>query len=411
MKGNDKIVLLKTGCPRIDLKPVNCQPILNYLIMHLSIVQKVLYRYAVFALVFCLFYPAKSLAQPIFPVDEKATSETRMLLHNLWKLSEKKVLFGHQDDMAYGVGWTYEPDRSDVKSVTGSYPAVYGWELGRLELDSAKNLDGVPFEKMVGYIKEIYGKGGINTLSWHFNDPVTGETSWSKPKKSSVKEIIPGGSKHKAYVQYLDKLALFIGKLKGPKGEAIPIIFRPLHEHTGSWFWWGKDLCTPDEYTSLWKFTVNYLRKTKNIHSLLIAYSAADYKNEAEYLERYPGDAYADVIGFDAYMDKDAGYFLRDMHNRFSVLERISKSHKKLPALTETGYNKIPDANWWTKTLLPVITKYRTAYVLTWRNWKTEHFFAPYPGQASAADFVQFYKSPATLFQSDLKPSIYTKPL
>lgn len=379
--------------------------------MYIHFVQKVLYRCAVFTLVFSMLYSLKSSAQSTPAVDKKATPKTKILLQNLWKLSEKKVLFGHQDDMAYGVGWTYEPGRSDVKSVTGSYPAVYGWELGRLELDSAKNLDGVPFDKMISYIKEVYNKGGINTISWHFNDPVTGKSSWSKPTKSSVKEIIPGGAKHQAYVQYLDKLSTFIGKLKGPKGEAIPVIFRPLHEHTGSWFWWGKDLCTPDEYKTLWTFTVDYLRKNKNIHSLLIAYSAADYKNEQEYLERYPGDDYVDIIGFDAYMDKDAAYFLRDLNSRFTILESISKTHKKLPALTETGYNKIPDAMWWTKTLLPVLTKYRTAYVLTWRNWKTEHFFAPYPVQASAADFVQFYNSPATLFQKDMKPSIYTKPL
>ncbi|MBD0288787.1 MAG: hypothetical protein ICV79_25690 [Flavisolibacter sp.] len=57
----------------------------------------------------------------------------------------KGILFGHQDDLAYGVGWKYEKGRSDIKDVAGDYPAVQGYELGHLELDSLINLDSVPF--------------------------------------------------------------------------------------------------------------------------------------------------------------------------------------------------------------------------------------------------------------------------
>ena len=87
-----------------------------------------------------------------FPADKKATKETINLYQNLKKLLDKGFMIGHQDDLAYGVGWKYEDGRSDIKDVTGDYPAVYGWELGRLEFDHDVNLDSVPFEKIKTFI-------------------------------------------------------------------------------------------------------------------------------------------------------------------------------------------------------------------------------------------------------------------
>src|SRR5665647_2432709 len=109
------------------------------------------------------------------PSDKKATKETINLYHNLKKLLNKGIMFGHQDDLAYGVGWKYIPGKSDVKEVTGDYPAVYGFELGRIELDHPVNIDSVPFDKMRGYIKTVYARGGVITLSWHLDNPLTGK--------------------------------------------------------------------------------------------------------------------------------------------------------------------------------------------------------------------------------------------
>ncbi len=97
--------------------------------------------------------------------DKNATAETKALYKNLRRISSKGYLFGHQDDLAYGVNWRYQLERSDVKEVTGDYPALYGWDLGGLEKNSAENLDGVPFEKMRQWIKDGYKRGGVVTLS------------------------------------------------------------------------------------------------------------------------------------------------------------------------------------------------------------------------------------------------------
>ena len=67
-------------------------------------------------------------------IDKQASQETINLFNNLKEISRDHILFGHQDDPAYGIGWAYEAGKSDCKITTGSYPAVYGWELGGLEL-------------------------------------------------------------------------------------------------------------------------------------------------------------------------------------------------------------------------------------------------------------------------------------
>ena len=86
------------------------------------------------------------------------------------------------------------------------------------------------------------------------------------------------------------------------------------------------------------------------------------------------------------------------------VLDSVGKAHHKVIAITETGYEGIKDPKWWTETLLPAIGNYPISYVLVWRNARERvtHFYAPYPGQVSADDFMTFYKNPRTLFASDV---------
>lgn len=232
--------------------------------------------------------------------DRQATPETRALYKNLYLLIGKNVLFGHQDDLCYGVGWKYVPGRSDVRDVTGQYPAIYGFDLGRIELGWTNNLDSVPFEKTRLFIREAYERGGVITLSWHLNNPLTGGTAWDN-KTGAVASILPGGEKNALYMTWLDRVADFLGSLKGQNGESIPIILRLFHELNGGWFWWGKGQCSPDEMKQLWRYTIHYLKNEKNIHNLLYAYNTDKFNSGSEYVERYPGDEIIDIVGFDIY--------------------------------------------------------------------------------------------------------------
>jgi beta-mannanase len=313
------------------------------------------------------------------------------------------------------VNWKYEEGRSDVKDVTGDYPAVYGFDLGHLEVDQPVNLDSVPFDKMKELILAAYERGGVITISWHLNNPMTGKTAWD-PAPGTIASILPGGDKNDTYQVWLNNVADFMLSLKGSKGEYIPVIFRPFHELNGSWFWWGKNHCTPEQFQQLWKWTVSYLRHTKQVHNLLYAFNTDRFSSVDEYMERYPGDEWVDVIGFDIYQ-RNTGesantQFRADLNNMLTHLVNIAKQRNKIPALTEFGFNAVPDANWWTNVLWKAIQSHQISYVLGWRNAGFKNnkaeYYVPYKGSTSAADFVAFYNEKKTLFQKDVtKEKLY----
>ncbi len=153
--------------------------------------------------------------------------------------------------------------------------------------------------------------------------------------------------------------------------------------------------------------TVDILRED-GVNNALYAYSpGSEPQDTVQYLKRYPGDDLVDVIGFDTYQfDRDS--YIANLEKSLAIIDSIGKVHNKIIAITETGYEGIPDSKWWTGTLLPAIEKYPIAYVLVWRNARERvtHFYAPYPGQISADDFAEFYKHPKTLFAADVN-SLY----
>jgi len=330
------------------------------------------------------------------------TPETEHLLEALIDMPQRGFMFGHHDDPMYGIGWRGVIGRSDVKSVCGAYPGVISFDLGHIELGQVKNLDGVLFDSIRIEAVAQYLRGGMVSLSWHLNNPLTGKDAWDVSDTTVVASILPGGKIHEDFLKRLDIIAGFIKSIRTPDGTAVPILFRPWHENTGSWFWWGEKCCTVQQYKNLWKMTYNRLKKN-NVRNVLFAYSPGSEPNDStEYLVRYPGDDIVDLIGFDTYQF-DHQKYVDVMNKCLGILTEVGKAHHKAIAVTETGYVTIPDSTWWTKTLLPILIKYPICYVLVWRNAndRKDHFYAPYLGQVSANDFVKFYEDPHTLFVGD----------
>jgi mannan endo-1,4-beta-mannosidase len=375
-------------------------------------------RYKIFLalLTFCCFSFASIDRGNIKPdmiktVDRKATKQTKALYANLKQVSTSYILFGHQDDLAYGVMWKdWHKKKSDVKDVCGMYPAVFGWDLGRLG-KSENNIDTVGFRNMKNWMIEAYKMGGINTVSWHVDNFVTNGNSWNVGD-NVVSSILPGGSHHKKYVARLDIMADFFKSLRTGFlfKHNIPIVFRPFHEHTGGWFWWGQPHCTPDEYKALWRFTVEYLRDRKDVHNLLYCYSTDIFRDKQHYLECYPGDAYVDILGVDDYHDVRPENDPSLLTRRLRMLVEIAEERGKIAAFTETGLECIPEESWWTDRLLahikadPVAS--RIAWILVWRNARPTHHYAPYPGHKSASNFQEFCNDPV-IMMTDQLPKLY----
>jgi mannan endo-1,4-beta-mannosidase len=343
-------------------------------------------------------------------IDKNATKETKALFRNLMKLSEKHTLFGHQHATEYGRGWAGDTGRSDVKSVTGSHPAVIGVDIsgfsGRPDADIARNKD-----ELKKNVEDTYNRGGVTTVAWHFSNPVSGGGFYWKDSvsKPAVKYIIPGGEAHAQYKEILKGIGDWAKSTRGKDGNMVPMIFRPFHEFDGGWFWWGAPHCTREEFTALWRFTVGYLRDSLDVHNFIYAFSPDNkFNTEAEFLDRYPGDEWADMVGMDNYGDMGRdGYRLDVAEQKLKIVSDYAQRKGKLAAFTETGLESIPNERWWNDVLLKVMKENgkRLCYVLVWRNDRNSptHYYAPVPGHTSVPDFMQFYNDPYTLFEKDLK--------
>ena len=345
--------------------------------------------------------------------DRNGTKETENLYNNLIKSSKNGFFFGHQDDLAYGIHWKYQKDSSDVKSIAGDYPGLFGWDLSGLESGHDKDIDGNPFSLVKNAVEWGYAHGGVITFSWHSPSPLGGgKTAWDTTH-GTVASILPGGVNNALYQTWLDKVAAFISSLKGAHGEAIPILYRPFHEFSGNWFWWCRNTCSADDFKKLWRYQIHYLREIKHLHNLLIVYNPSDnFKDEKEYLERYPGDDVVDVLSLDSYQSADPAtgdVFEKTLDNCLSVIEKIADEKGKPFALAETGYERIPYATWWTEKLMKGVGNHKIAYMLVWRNageigtpeHPHIHYYVPFKGDVSADDFIKFYNLKNTFFLKD----------
>ncbi|MGQ1889673.1 glycoside hydrolase family 26 protein [Thermophagus sp. OGC60D27] len=320
------------------------------------------------------------------------------LYEQLKSIGNNGVLFGHQDDLAYGIGWKYEEGRSDTYETAGDYPALFGWELGGIELDRPVNLDSIPFHLMRHLAVKGYNMGGVLTFSWHPFSPLDSTKNAWTTDTEVVKHILPGGSHHQIFKQYLDRVADFLASLQTNEGIPVPFIFRPWHEMDGDWFWWGSSLCSPEEFKQLFRFTIEYLRNQKGL-DFLSAYSPDNrFNTEEEYLTWYPGNDVVDIIGVDNYGDFRVGTEnIEAASHKLEIVVRYAEKTGKVAAFTESGLDKMTDLKWFTQKLGRSIFSGKEAgkiaYVMLWRNADTTHFFSTYPEHPSATDFKAFVRN------------------
>ncbi|MEO0571961.1 MAG: glycosyl hydrolase, partial [Bacteroidota bacterium] len=335
--------------------------------------------------------------------DKDADNAAKFLMARIQEIPKTGYAFGHQDATAYGMGWKNDGSlyKSDIADVSGDFPAVYGFEIGHIELGHRQNLDSVNFALMTKLIQKANKAGGIITISWHPDNPVTKESAWDP--SPAVSEILEGGILHPKYQAWIAKVANFMKGLKTKKGEPIPIVFRPFHEMNGSWFWWGHGNCTPEEFKLLWQQTYRLLTKTYKVNNLLYCYSTDAVKNEEEYLNFYPGDAYVDILGMDLYHKETTSAYLELLEDNLSLLAKIGKQKNKPYAMTEGGLNMIPVTDWWTNVLDKKVSNKGIAWALVWRNAWPNHYFGPFVGQKSSEDFRKFKSLNHVLFLSEIK--------
>ena len=351
--------------------------------------------------------------QTLSIVDKDATPETKALFANLWALADRGWMFGHHDDLWYGRYWYNEDGRSDTKEVCGDYPAVFSVDFAEI-MDDRHNNSSNTIRRRV--ILEARERGEVILACMHVNNPLTGGDSWDNSSKKVVNEILTVGTATRdRYLTWLDRLADFALNLKDARGNLIPVILRPYHEHTQSWSWWGAECATPSEFVAFWQFTVRYLRDTRGVHNFLYAVSPqmdVVYSNTKDWLlYAWPGDDWVDFLGMDCYH----GTFDEAFESNLAALEALSLEKRKPCGVTEDGKESFSEVDFWTRHVQAPVGAKRISMVTMWRNKyvgnneEDKHYFSVYPGHPSEDDFRTMYGDPRSLFSRDL-PDMYTLP-
>ncbi|NQD88014.1 alpha-mannosidase [Paenarthrobacter sp. CM16] len=361
-------------------------------------------------------------------VDPEATPRTASLFAYLQSQQGKGILFGHQQDTEFGVTFPAESAdgfQSDVKAATGEHPAVFGWDFGH---DGYGSAPGSPtpeenFQHTVSLVKAADKIGGIQTFSAHMDNFATGG-AFDDTDGGVVPRIMPGGDKNKAFTDYLDRVARIAKAAVDENGAPIPMVFRPFHENAGSWFWWGAAHASSSQYVELFRYTVEYLRDTKDVHNFLYSYSpGGGFSGTSEvFMRTYPGDDFVDVLGYDNY-DSSGGsqQWLDGLVADLGMISRLAEERGKVAALTEVGVSgalkengQNADTAWYSHVLAALKADpdaRRMAWMLTWTNYGTGQFFVPYPATGELAehemlpDFRAFAADEFTVFSGGLSRS------
>ena len=372
--------------------------------------------------------------------DPDASNSAKALYAYLQGLTESdQVLFGHQNDVSHSVG---NNDLGDVKDVTGSVSGIFGIDSLALFGSEAGGTDAAStLQNSIDYSKKAAQNGAIVTLSTHMPNFTNAKIKknadgtydfyncdFNEAKDlsgDSLKKILPGGEKNEVFKAYLDTIAFYANALEK---ENIPVIFRPFHEDTGGWFWWGS-ANTAESYRSLYAYTRDYL-ESQGVHNMLYVYSPnGPLETEAEYMSRYPGDACVDILAFDYYNDfntypaeSDTSFF-DHLDQTCQVVSSLAKQHNKLAAISETGVrvmkkdgsdnegllvknNPVSEAksgvNWYQK-VNDIAKKNDMPYYMVWANFSDTNFYVPYKysdtmGQEMINDFISYYNNEDSVF-------------
>ena len=310
------------------------------------------------------------------------------------------ILLGHQNAGHIGVSLdNTDGSRSDIKNLLGKHPAVVG-----IDTLSFNGYEGTMLE-LVKTVKQLHKEGVILTLSSHMpNFSLGGEEffdySPNIPDGNVGERLLPGGDLNAKYMRFLDDIALFASKCVDISGERIPMIFRPFHECNGSWFWWGKEHLSDEKFIDLFRFTVDYLMNKKKIRNFLFCYSPNGFfKSADDFLSRYPGDDFVDIMGMDIYHDRpsEGDGFFDELISSLEVMASCAQDHGKIYAITEIGLRTLdqnPDGFYeglapkgnlqreWFTDLLDALKDseegLRVAYMLFWANFSDTQFWVPY---------------------------------
>ena len=278
-------------------------------------------------------------------VDPLADHRTQQLMNYMVSEYGHKTLSGQQHQSSQNLSF---PVANYLSKSGGIVPAIRGGDFidyspTRRQFGSNPNNES---EQTIQWAKD---NGGVVSMMWHWNAPAnlvntpcgsncgpddypwwrgfyTKGTTFDLPAALAN----PAGSDYQLILRDIDAIATELQKFED---AGVPVIWRPLHEAQGGWFWWGAH--GPETFKELWRLTYDRLTEYHGLHNLIWEFTSS--AAEGNHLEWYPGDDVVDMVGLDVYTDPSS-----TMNGQwYDILEHYNG--RKLIALSETG--TLPNAD------------------------------------------------------------------
>lgn len=260
--------------------------------------------------------------------NPNASEQAKALMSLLTSSFGKYVLAGQQCD---GMN---SAEFKAITAATGKSPAVMGLDL--MDYTPSRVERGANCKTVENAI-EFNNAGGIVTICWHWGAP----SRYIKDGKDSNGNPMWWGGFYTDHVNMdfaavmnktdkagydllmsdIDAIAVQLAKLRD---AGVPVLFRPLHEASGGWFWWGSG--GADAYKKLWRTMYDKLTNEYGLNNLIWVYNGQDKA-------WYPGDEYVDIIGEDIY---PGTHVYAPQSSKFIEAAEYT-SAKKIVTLSENG--------------------------------------------------------------------------
>jgi mannan endo-1,4-beta-mannosidase len=326
--------------------------------------------------------PRPALDVPNTLVNPNASEGARRLMTYLTDTYGKQILAGQ--DTLNQAQW--------LEQKTGKNPAVLGVDL--IDYSPSRLDHGVDEPHTVEDAIQWWEAGGIVTVYWHWNAPsglydVPGKEWWRGFYTDATSFDLaaaladPCSNDYLLLLRDIDQIAV---QLKRLQDAGVPVLWRPLHEAEGGWFWWGAK--GPAAATQLYRLMYDRLTNYHHLNNLIWVWTAYDSPNS---LQWYPGEQYVDVIGADIYLPKGSHSPSLAM---FDNLVSMYGGHK-LVTMSENG--AMPDAD------LLQDQRVGWSWMMTWSGFNTDP-------QQNTVEFQQwFYQHPYVVTRDEL-PDLKTYP-
>ncbi|WP_404415845.1 glycosyl hydrolase [Brevundimonas vesicularis] len=214
------------------------------------------------------------------------SAEAKALYGFLWGIYGVHTLTGQQEQNFTSAGPGQE--LAYLKRVTGRQPALLGFDYIHPDENAAVN------ERAIAWARS----GGIVSICWHWGAP-GGPPGYEASKADFDLEagLTPGTPENKAMLRDMDVVA---DLLKGLRDAGVPVLWRPLHEFSGQWFWWGRH--GAEGFKALWLLMQDRFTQLHRLDNLIWVLGWAGQNVDPAF---YPGRAHVDIVGADIYVEDD----------------------------------------------------------------------------------------------------------